>query len=543
MSTRPDAPTDHRAQPTLQPVRRSRFLTLLPAALTITAVTAGIVAAGPYDEEIAASLEQIDTHHEAIAASHDQIADLREELLVIDDRIAAAEAVLVAGDDALLLLPVQMELLADEFVDIVFSRNEPAILRHKMAIDSYVRNNDRLNAVLNQSSQMAQQALEDARNRLLYDSVIELALSRLEVVDARLRLAADKIDGMRGTIAEAEDRQRESVDRLEAEQAEIPLVEARIVEVRNQITEFEAQIKGIEEEIARLEKMSITTKWTGLQGTDVGRPVLAVKIDNVTRAHPQAGINQADVVYEELVEAGISRLIAVFQSTDAPVVGPVRSARTSDPPLLTGYDRPLFAYSGANRGTQESVDASPLVDVGHDSASSHFWRSTDRRAPHNLFTSTAGLWGLHPERTSVPPEPFSFRFEGEALHDAAEPAAGVFIDFGRTEVDYEWNGSGWQRTHNGEPHVDDQGLRVAPPNMVVMFTEYGTSFADSRSPEAITSGSGQAWVFTEGQIIRGEWRRTDSDLPARLTVGGEPIHLTPGRTWVALAPPDSAAWR
>ena len=119
----------------------------------------------------------------------------------------------------------------------------------------------------------------------------------------------------------------------------------------------------------------------------------------------------------------------------------------------------------------------------------------------------------------------------------------MFIDFGRTEADYEWNGSGWQRTHNGEPHVDDQGLRVAPPNVVVMFTEYGTSSADSRSPEAITSGAGQAWVFTDGQIIRGEWRRTDSDLPASLTVGGEPIHLTPGRTWVALAPPDSATWR
>ena len=146
-------------------MRRSRFLTLLPAALAVTAITAGIVAAGPYDEEIAASLEQIDTHHDEIAASHDQIAALQEELVVIDDRIAAAEAVLAAGDDELLLLPVQMELLADEFVNIVFSRDEPATLRHKMAIDSYVRNNDRLNAVLNQSSQMTQQALEDARNR------------------------------------------------------------------------------------------------------------------------------------------------------------------------------------------------------------------------------------------------------------------------------------------------------------------------------------------------------------------------------------------
>jgi hypothetical protein len=79
--------------------------------------------------------------------------------------------------------------------------------------------------------------------------------------------------------------------------------------------------------------------------------------------------------------------------------------------------------------------------------------------------------------------------------------------------------------------------------MVVMFTEYGISSADSRSPEAITSGSGQAWVFIDGHIVLGEWRRTNPDLPARLTIEGDPIHLTPGHTWVALAPPDSATWR
>ncbi|MBC8194400.1 MAG: DUF3048 domain-containing protein [Actinobacteria bacterium] len=524
-------------------MRRSRFLTFLSFALVLSAVTVGIVAAGPFDEEIAANVEKIDSRHDEIAASYDRIASLQEELVAIDERIAAAEDALADGDDELLLLPVQMELLADEFVDIVFSRNEPATLRHKMAIDSYVRNNDRLNAVLNQSSQFSEQALEDARNRLLYDSVIELALSRLEVVDARLRLAADKVDGIKGVITEAEDRQRVSVDRLEAEKAAIPAVAANIVDVRDQIRVLEDEIRGLEDDIGRLEAMSITTRWTGMQGTDVGRPVLAVKIDNVTRAHPQAGINQADVVYEELVEAGISRLIAVFQSAGAPVVGPVRSARTSDPPLLIGFDRPLFAYSGANRGTQEAVDASSLLDVGHDAEPSLFWRSTDRRAPHNLFTSTEGLWAVHPDRTSVPPAPFLFRFEGEALPDSAEPAAGVFIDFGRTEVDYEWNGTGWQRTHNGNPHMDDQGVRVAPANMVILFTEYGTSAADSRSPEAITAGSGTAWVFTDGHLINAEWRRTDSSLPAKLTAGGDPVLLTPGRTWVALAPPDSATWR
>ncbi len=518
-----------RPQPTLAAVRRFRLVALGLTAAVAGVLGVGVAAAGPYDGEIAA-------HEEAIAGQLELIASARRELVTAENRIAEAEALIASRDDELAVLPVQLELLADEFVDILVTRDEPAALRHQMAIDAYVRNDERLNAVLNQSAQLAERALEDVRHRMLYEAVIEVSMDRLEVVDARLRLAADQVDGLRVLVAEAEDRQREAMDALAAVRESMPDVESRITEAR-------AEIRRLEEEIQRLEVMSITTRWTGKVGTDVQRPVLAVKIDNVSRAHPQSGVNAADVVYEELVEAGISRLVAVFQSTDAPVVGPVRSARTSDPPLLEGFDRPLFAYSGANRGTQEAVDASTLLDVGHDAEPDLYWRSEDRRAPHNLFTSADALWALALDRREVPPEPFTFRFEGQDLHPAAEPAAGVFVDFGRTEVDYEWNGSGWQRTHNGEPHVDSDGTRVAPPNVVIMFTEYGTSAADARSPEAVTTGSGQAWVLTDGHVVRGEWRRTSADLPARLTAGGEPVHLTPGRTWVALAPADSATLR
>ncbi len=82
----------------------------------------------------------------------------------------------------------------------------------------------------------------------------------------------------------------------------------------------------------------------------LARPVLAVKIDNVAEAHPQSGINQADVVYEELVENSSTRLMALFQSTDAAPIGPVRSARPTDVLVFTPLNRPLFAWSGPIRG-------------------------------------------------------------------------------------------------------------------------------------------------------------------------------------------------
>jgi hypothetical protein len=84
---------------------------------------------------------------------------------------------------------------------------------------------------------------------------------------------------------------------------------------------------------------------------------------------------------------------------------------------------------------------------------------------------------------------------------------------------------------------------VAPANVVIQFIQYGRSLADLRSPEAVTVGTGEAWLFTEGNIIQGKWDRTDASLPATFTVNGEEIRLSPGKTWVALAKKDTAEWR
>jgi len=299
-------------------------------------------------------------------------------------------------------------------------------------------------------------------------------------------------------------------------------------------------------EIAWLDSFNVSMTWTGLQGSDPHRPALTVKIDNASAARPQTGINEADVVYEEIVEAGLTRFVAIFQSTSPGTVGPVRSGRTSDPILLEGFDRPLFAYSGANRGTNQAINASPLVDVGYDNAASAYWRSSSRRAPHNLYASTDSLWALHADRTDVPPAPFTFGWEGQPLPDSAIAAEGVTIDFGRLVADYAWDGSGWQRSTNGEAHSDAEGVRVAPTNVVVQFTTYGKSAADNRSPEARTTGSGTAWVFTAGHLMVAEWNRPDPGRPATITIDGEPVLLQPGRTWVALADaarPGNVAWR
>jgi len=511
--------------------------------LIASGVLATGVLAGPYDEEIAAANAGISTHRDTIAEGHARIAELEGRLVDLDHQIGEAEGRIGREDHQLDLLPVRIELLADRFIEVLASRDAPSSLQQTMAIDAYVRNDERVNDVLTQSAQLVEGGLDNVRDRMLYDSVIEEAQRRIELVRAELRLTSEAVVGLRSLVDEAEvRRQDELASRTDIEDAK-PAVRIEIDEVRRLIAAAEAGIVELQAEILVFERMAITRTWTGVQGEDARRPALAVKIDNVTRAHPQSGVNQADVVYEELVEGGVTRLVAVFQSTSATTVGPVRSARTSDPPLLEGFDRPLFAYSGANRGTRNALRQSPLTDAGYSRYEPDYWRDRSRRPPHNLYTDTDRLWAHHAERTSVPPAPFVHRYPGQDLHPAAEPATGVSIDFGLTEVDYDWDGTGWDRTHNGTAHVDADGVRIAPANVVVQFIRYGRSAADLRSPEAITEGSGEAWLFTDGHVVRGHWDRPDASRPATFRSDGTEVRLSVGATWVALAKEGTAEVR
>ena len=529
----------------------SLFLILLTGVLPMTAT------AGPYDDEIneiekelSLQEDQIPILKSQITNEQDKILSYQDELEEIRSTISAIEEQVIQQDNGMLVYPIRLEILADEYIEVWASRSGPFKLRRELAVDSYVRNDERMNSVLTQSAQLTDTALEGIRSRMLYDALIEETEDRLNIVDARMRITGDRISGVFNEIKSAEERQAESFQELSRTRDLIPTVNEKIdfshTEIQNlkdKILQVKDEIAWLENEITRFELLSITKSWTGLPGEETARPALAFKIDNVSIARPQEGINQADVVYEELVEAGLTRLVAIFQTTDARSVGPIRSARTSDPPLLAAFDNPLFAYSGANRGTREIVKKADLTDVGYDSASNRYWRSTSRRAPHNLFSATDRLWNLHPDRTQIPPAPFTFRTINETLHPSAEPVSGVFVDFGHAEIEYTWNGEGWERTHNGQPHTDSDGVRVAPANVVVQFISYGTSIADSRSPEAITTGSGDVWVLTDGHVVRGTWKRSKESEPATLEANGKPIRLTPGRTWIALARSDSAALR
>jgi hypothetical protein len=275
------------------------------------------------------------------------------------------------------------------------------------------------------------------------------------------------------------------------------------------------------------------------------RPALVVKINNIDtnsdQGRPQAGINQADVVFEERTEGGITRFAAVFHTNDADPLFPIRSARLTDLEITSMLNRPLFANSGGNRTVMGAVHAANLIPVGHEEVGNdYYYRLSDRRAPHNLATSTQRLFGLAPaEPPHPPPALFKYRQPGAPVNHS-EPARGVHVQYGggpaEAPVDHVWDPAarGWARSQNGTPHVDTAGIRVAPQNLIVQFIPYDGT-------RGVLTGEGSAFVFTEGVLVRGSWHRPD---PAQPTIyrdaTGADILLTPGKTWVLLPPANGA---
>jgi hypothetical protein len=276
------------------------------------------------------------------------------------------------------------------------------------------------------------------------------------------------------------------------------------------------------------------------------RPALIMKIDNSDgptcdgTARPQVGLNQADIVIEELVE-GITRFMAVFQSNIPQTVGPVRSARSSDIDLITAFKKPMFGWSGnnGNVGAELSRIRNSFVNVGYDSTwSSRYFRETKGRcAPHNLFASPNDLYEAAGDAVT-PDRPFAFRPQGQGLPAGMGlPTEGASLTMGYP-VEFKLNTitKQWERTQKGTQHLDADGKVLAVDNVVVLMTTYKMSSTPG-SLQAISVGKNRAMVYTDGKVVEGEWTRAFPEAPWTITTGedAKPVELTPGRTWVYLA--------
>lgn len=274
------------------------------------------------------------------------------------------------------------------------------------------------------------------------------------------------------------------------------------------------------------------------------RQALSVKVENLPAARPQYGLSTADVVYEEPVEGGITRFIAIYQCHDASRIEPVRSGRLIDPDLVRQYGaHPLFAYAGAIPPVVTKVDASSLIDVGVNRAPSAYWRDSARQAPHNLVTSTANLYaaGAAKHAPAEPPAPV-FHYGNLPDH---QPAASVHIAYPESDLTWTWQpqAAQWMRSYSDTgPATLGAGGQIATANVVVMRvvvypSQYVEDPTGAHENLLVLTGSGPAQVFRNGAVVDGRWQRPSlSDQTELVDAAGHTIPLTPGQTWIELVP-------
>jgi hypothetical protein len=272
------------------------------------------------------------------------------------------------------------------------------------------------------------------------------------------------------------------------------------------------------------------------------RPALVVKIDNyAAKSYPQYGIGAADVVICEGVEGGITRLAAIFHSKDAPSIGPVRSARSSDLHFAEPLGRPLFAYSGTNGNFQQLINDSSLIDMSPNKLPSAYHRDGSRPAPYNLFSSTSLFYAAAPSvATAAKP---LFRIADVAADGTPVTKLDMHWKMPdratRTDVTWNWSGTKARRVQVGQATTDGNGPAVSPRNVVVLFVAYPDTGERDRSnsivPEAKLEGSGEAWVIRDGKLVKGTWTKPDNTSPLGLKdASGKAIDLLPGQTWIEM---------
>jgi DUF3048 family protein len=281
------------------------------------------------------------------------------------------------------------------------------------------------------------------------------------------------------------------------------------------------------------------------KGTVPQRPAMAIKVENLPASRPQTGLSWADIVYEEPVEGGITRFIAVYQCQDASRVEPVRSGRLTDVNILVQLGRPIVGYSGGVQKVIQAFRKAGLIDVSAETGrgARAYHRDPNRRKPHDLYTSTKALYaaarGLY--QTRAPDPLFTY---ADTPPSGATKARKVHLPFSSSsDVFWRWSRSKqtWLRFHGSVPHVSSDGTQFSAKNVIVQVVQ--TKLTDVRdangspSPLVISVGTGKAFVFRDGKVIKGTWKRDSAaDITKFVDANGDEIPLAPGNTWIELLP-------
>jgi hypothetical protein len=269
---------------------------------------------------------------------------------------------------------------------------------------------------------------------------------------------------------------------------------------------------------------------------------LVVKIDDTPPAHPQAGLEDADVVYIEQVEGGLTRIAAVFSSKIPAVIGPVRSARISDIEILEQFGRVAFAYSGAQKKLLPVISEANLENLGAQRQSREIYSNDPlRNAPTAMMLQAQTLMQKVKEQQLPVAISKSAGWNFAESFDTGTAIVSAKVSWPANSYDAVWSATEnrWLLSHSGVPNLAASGIHLGASTFVIQIvsitpSEYGDKFGGV-TPFTATVGSGRGYILRDGKYIAALWDRATPDVGTSWkTTSGEEIPFAPGQIWIAL---------
>jgi len=307
-------------------------------------------------------------------------------------------------------------------------------------------------------------------------------------------------------------------------------------EIQNIEKEYEAQTP--EEKQITENDYNAVSPFTGLPITkNYYKRAVAVSIENSPAARPQSGLNEAKLVYEFMLEGGITRFLAIFWPEVPEKIGPIRSARPALVKTAQSYDA-VFLHAGASPDGFAILAVNDILHLDQLYKSQYFWRSSKRSAPHNLYSGEEPLKN-YLDNLAEKEYPEQFNFLTASVVSDFEEAENISIDYwGPYKVLYEYISleNNYLRFLNSRdnPHLVENGDQLKAKNIIVQYVKTSTKDREGRQDIDLKSG-GKMKLFRDGLVIKGSWENNDNQI-TYFNTAGEEIELNRGQTWIQVVP-------